>query len=74
MESEPRLVRFDEAASLLGCSPSTVRKLVRASELRAVRLIRDQRIPISEIDALIQRKLAEDSSLTSDTGQSTVTT
>jgi excisionase family DNA binding protein len=55
----PRLLRFDEAASLLGCSSSTVRKLVWAGELRPVRLIRDQRIPLSEIDGLVQRKLDE---------------
>jgi excisionase family DNA binding protein len=59
VEVEPRLLRFDEAASLLGCSPSTVRKLTSAGELRTVRLIRDQRIPLKEIDALIQRKLDE---------------
>jgi excisionase family DNA binding protein len=59
VDVEPRLLRFDEAASLLGCSSSTVRKLAWAGELRTVRLIHDQRIPLSEIDAFIQRKLDE---------------
>jgi excisionase family DNA binding protein len=73
VDVEPRLLRFDEAASLLGCSPSTVRKLAGAGELRTVRLIQDQRIPLSEIEAFIQRKLDEALALSEERDHAEVT-
>jgi excisionase family DNA binding protein len=58
-EMEPRLVRLGTAAQLLGLSESGVRRLVRQGELRAVKLCADLRIPLSEIDHLVERKLAD---------------
>ena len=58
-DKEPRLARLGAAGQMLGISESAVRRLVRDGELRAVKIFADMRIPITEIDALIARKLAD---------------
>ena len=56
--NEPRLAKLRTASQMLDISESAVRRLIRDGELRAVRIVADLRIPISEIDDLIARKLA----------------
>ena len=58
-DMEPRLARLGMASQMLGISESAVRRLIRQGELRAVKLTADLRIPITEIDTLIARKLEE---------------
>lgn len=58
-ETEPRLARLETAGRMLGISESAVRRLVRQGEVRAIKIFADLRIPVTEIDALIARKLAE---------------
>ena len=59
MESEPRLLTVPQAAESLGMSTKSVYKLLAAQELRGVRLLRVMRFPTAELDALIERRLAE---------------
>ena len=47
------LLRVDEAAAILQVSSKTVRRLLASGDLRAVRIGRLVRIPLSEIDRLI---------------------
>ncbi len=58
-DTEPRLARLSVAGQMLGISESAVRRLIRQGELRAVKIFADLRVPISEIDALIARKLGD---------------
>lgn len=58
-ELEPRLARLGTAGQMLGISEASVRRLIRQGELRAVKLTADLRVPVTEIDALISRKLIE---------------
>jgi excisionase family DNA binding protein len=58
-EREPRLARLSVAGQMLGISESAVRRLIRQGELPAVKIFADLRVPVSEIDALIARKLGE---------------
>jgi excisionase family DNA binding protein len=59
MEAEPRLLSVAQAASSLGISTKSVYKLLAAQELRGVRLLRDIRIPVADLDALVERRLQE---------------
>jgi len=52
--NSPRLaVKISEAASLLGVSTSTVRRLIERGELKVVRCLRHPLIPLSELARLI---------------------
>lgn len=48
-----RAVSIPDAARLLACSQSTVRRAIEAGQIREVRLGRIVRIPITEIDRLL---------------------
>ena len=48
-----RAVRIDEAASLLGVSHWTVRRLIKRGELRSCRQLRCHLIPLSEIERFL---------------------
>jgi excisionase family DNA binding protein len=51
----PKLLRVPEAAELLGLSPKTVWTMVYRRDLEVVRIGRSVRIPITTIEALIER-------------------
>ncbi len=53
------LLTLDEAAELLSLGRSTLYKLMRAGEMRAIRVGRSIRIPRGEVKKLIARKLDE---------------
>jgi excisionase family DNA binding protein len=57
--SEARLLRIDEVEHRLGIGRTKVYDLVNRGELRAVHIDRSIRIPDTEVDALIARKLKE---------------
>lgn len=53
-EHEPILVRVDEAARLLGVSPSSIRRLLIANAIPSVRLGRRVLIPVRALEALAE--------------------
>lgn len=54
---EPRLVKIEEAARALSISPATCYRLVACGEIATVRFGRARRVPVAELDRLIQRSL-----------------
>lgn len=51
----PRLaVKISEAASLLGVSTSTVRRLIERGELKVVRCLRHPLIPRAELERFLE--------------------
>jgi excisionase family DNA binding protein len=60
-ESEPpkRAFRAPEVASMLSISEGEVRELMANGELRSIRIGRIRLVPLSAIDAFLERKLAE---------------
>ena len=56
---EPLLVKIDRAAELLGVSEATMYRLIAAGEIDTVRFGRTQRVPHSELERLIQRRLGQ---------------
>ena len=53
-----RLLSTAQAAALWGCSPETIRRLIKAGEPRTIPLgeARRRRIPIAELRAYISRR------------------
>jgi excisionase family DNA binding protein len=57
---EPLMLTYEEARIKLGVSLSQLYKLMRAGEIRALELgPQVRRIPMSELDAYLARKIAE---------------
>lgn len=54
---EPRLLRIDRAAEVLGLSQATVYRLIAAGDLRSVKFGRAHRVPREELDRLIEDRL-----------------
>jgi excisionase family DNA binding protein len=50
-----RLVNYGEAAEMLACSASTIKRLIAAEELTPVRIGGTPRLAIADLDALIER-------------------
>ena len=59
----PLLVRFERAAEALDCSPSTVKRLVRAGTLPAVHVGGASRIRVDDLREFVER-LADDPTTT----------
>lgn len=53
------LLRVRQAGELLGLGHSKVYELLRAGELRSVRIGRARRIPRAEVAAFVARRMAE---------------
>jgi excisionase family DNA binding protein len=47
------------AAAAIGVGTTTVRALIRSGELRAIRVRNRLLVPLSEIDAFVQRRLED---------------
>lgn len=60
--SAPELLSMPEAASALGCSADTVRRLIRQGRLASVRLGRSVRIPREDLLRLITQSSTTSSS------------
>jgi excisionase family DNA binding protein len=52
MNPQGRLISIRDAATLLGISADSVRRLIRCSQVRSVRVLRRVMIPKSEIDRI----------------------
>ena len=50
--------KIREAATLLGVSESTIRRLIAAGELRVIRKLRHPLIPVSELERLLDIETA----------------
>ena len=59
MKEIERLTSCSEAGRMLQCSTQTVRRLIKAGELKAVRIRRCLRIPVQSIEELLASKMAE---------------
>lgn len=55
----PKLLTYDDTARVLRASPSTVKRLVRAKELSAVKVLGSPRIAAADLDAYLERIAAE---------------
>jgi len=51
-----KVLRIDEAASLLGVSHWTVRRLIKCGAIQSCRKLRVHLIPITEIDRFLESK------------------
>ena len=54
--SQVRLMSTAQAARYLGCAPSTVRKLHHWGHFSAIRVLRQMRYDVKELDAWIERQ------------------
>lgn len=54
-EHQPRLLRVDEAARLLGVSRATAYNLVRSGDLRTVTIGRSRRVSMEALDSYVTR-------------------
>jgi excisionase family DNA binding protein len=59
MTQDTLVVTPPEAARLLGLGRTTVYKLIRSGDLKAIRVGRSVRVPREAIPEFIERKLAE---------------
>jgi excisionase family DNA binding protein len=50
----PRVVKLREAASYLGISPSSVRRLIKRGLIKANRALRHILIPVAELDRFLE--------------------
>jgi len=51
--TETKVYTVQEFAEILKSTPKTIRGLIRSGEIRAVKLGKEYRIPVSEVDRLI---------------------
>jgi len=51
--TETKVYTVHEFAEILKSTPKTIRGLIRSGEIRAVKLRKEYRIPVSEVDRLI---------------------
>ena len=62
METTEKLLTVTQAAEMLQCSPNTIRRRIRAGELKVMRSGRILRIPESAIIDMMQQQTRQDSS------------
>ena len=56
--TEPLLLRINEAAARLAVEPVTLRKWIADKRVAAVRLGRAVRVPVAEVERIIQEGMA----------------
>lgn len=56
--TQPLVVSVTQAADLLGISRAKIYLLLEAGDLRRVKIGRSTRIPVTDIEALIERGIA----------------
>lgn len=56
-----KTLTVEQAAQALGCSRARVFQLLREGEIKSFRVARRQMIPASELDALIERRIGDQS-------------
>ena len=55
----PKVLRISRVAAELDCSRTTIYELIRQGQLPALRVGKALKVPAADVDAFIQRRLAE---------------
>jgi len=59
LDRQPLLVDAEGAAAMLGCSRSTIYKLIAVGQLHGIKVGRSRRFTVGELEAYVERLEAE---------------